>query len=81
MKIEKLTLRNFRNHKSLTIEPAKNTVRAGKIVKQCNHTMLAISTHEDFLHKGWLCLDCGEFILKPNTEGYKAAICMFKVGK
>jgi len=45
---------------------SKLVVREGKIVKQCNHRMLAIGTHESFLRKGWLCCDCGEFILNPN---------------
>lgn len=58
---------------------SKLVARNGKIVKQCNHGMLAIGTHESFLRKGWLCCDCGEFILEPNLEGYGAAICAFKL--
>ena len=46
----------------------------GKIVKQCNHRMLAIGTHESFLRRGWLCVDCGDFLLNPNLEGYGACI-------
>lgn len=41
--------------------------------------MLAIGTHESFLHKGWMCCECGEFFLRPKLQGYGAVICAFRM--
>lgn len=47
--------------------------------RDCPHQMAVISTHESFAHKGYMCMDCHQFIGDLPREGRKWAIVAFLI--